>query len=72
MLVDVLHMHRHTLAYFRRARRPKLGALAAQHDGALGDVELRVGDAAIRSRGAKALPETECVAQPPIALPTSS
>jgi len=46
MLVNILNMHVHVLAYFVGARRPKLGTLAAQHDGAFGNVELRMGDAA--------------------------
>ncbi len=52
MLVNVLNMHDHVLANFVRPRRPKLGALPAQHDGALGNVELRMGDAATRNRRA--------------------
>ena len=46
MLVNVRNMHGHVLAYFVGARRPKLGPLAAQHDGALGNVEFGTGNAA--------------------------
>jgi len=64
MLVNVLNMDDHVLAYFVGAWRPKLGALAAQHDGAVGNVELRMGDAATRNRRAQAFLETEGVAEP--------
>jgi hypothetical protein len=43
MPVNVVNMNVQELAYFVGARRPKLGTLAAQDDGALGDVELRMG-----------------------------
>jgi hypothetical protein len=52
MLVNVLNMYVQELAYFVGARRPKLSTLAAQHDGTLGYVELRMGDAATRTRSA--------------------
>jgi hypothetical protein len=49
MLVNVVNMHSHVLAYFIGARGPKLGTLPAQHHGALGNVELRMGQAATRN-----------------------
>jgi hypothetical protein len=52
MLVDVLNMHGHVLADFAGARRPELGALASQHDSALGNVELRMGNATTWTRSA--------------------
>jgi hypothetical protein len=52
MLVNVINMHDHVLAYFVGARRSKLRALPAQHDSAFGNVELRMGDAATRDRSA--------------------
>src|ERR1700730_14805672 len=52
MLAKVLDMYGYVLAHFVGAWRPKLGALAAQHDRALTDVELCVGDAAARNPGA--------------------
>src|SRR5207245_2077274 len=52
MLVNVLNMYGHVLAHLVGARRPKLGTLAAQHDRALTNVELRMGDAATRSPSA--------------------
>ncbi len=64
MVVNVLDMHNHVLAYVVGAREPKLATLTAQHDSALGNGELRMGDAATRKRSAEALCETEGVAQP--------
>jgi len=52
MLVNILDMYGHVLAYLVGARRPKLGTLAAQHDSALTDVQLRMHDAATRSPSA--------------------
>ena len=62
---DVVSMHVQELADFIGARRLKLAAPPAQHDGAvLGDIELRVDDAATGSRRAQALPEAERAAEP--------
>jgi len=52
MLVNVVNMHCHVLAYLVRSRRPKLSTLTAQHDGALANLELRMGDAATRNPSA--------------------
>ena len=62
--VDVLHLHSHVLVDFVRPRRPKLTALASQHDSALGDDKLRVSCAATRTTSTKPLFETECAAEP--------
>jgi hypothetical protein len=64
MLINVLNVHNDVLAYFVDARRPKLATLTAQHDGTLGHVELRVGDATTRNFGAQPFFETECVPEP--------
>jgi hypothetical protein len=50
MFVDVLDTHVYVLAYLVGARRAKLGTLAAQHNSALGNVELRMRDATSWSR----------------------
>jgi hypothetical protein len=50
MRVHVFDMHVYVLAYFVGARLPKLGTLTAQHHSALGNVELRMRDAASWSR----------------------
>jgi hypothetical protein len=52
MLINVVNMHEDVLIYFVGARRPKLGTLTAQHDGILGNLELRMSDAATRTRSA--------------------
>src|SRR5262249_37159744 len=64
MLVNVLNMHKHVQAYLVGARGPKLATLTAQHDSALGNGELRMGDATSRTRSAQALRETEGVTEP--------
>src|SRR5262245_1479283 len=64
MPVNVFNMHNHVLAYFARAWRPKLGALTAQHDSALRNSQLRMGDAGAGTRSAQPLRETECAAEP--------
>src|SRR5260370_38718929 len=64
MFVDIFNMHDYILADLVGARRLKLAALTAQHDRALRDGKLRMGDAAIRTRGAQALGEAEGVAKP--------
>jgi hypothetical protein len=52
MPVNVINMNVQELAYFVGTRRPKLATLAAQDDGALGDVELRMAYAATWTRRA--------------------
>jgi len=52
MLVNVVNVHVDVLVYFVGARRRKLDTLAAQHNGSLADVELRMSDTATRTRGA--------------------
>ena len=64
MRVNVLDMHGHGLTHFAWAGLPKFGALAAEHHGAVGNVELRVHDATARNRYAEAFLETERGTEP--------
>ena len=63
VLVDALDGDEYVLLHFAGARRPVFGALAADHERAVADDELRVRhDAA--AAGAQPLGETERVFQP--------
>src|SRR5262249_6870343 len=64
MLVNILNMDMHILAYLVGARGAKLATLTAQHDSALGNRELGMGDAATWTRSAQALGKTEGIAEP--------
>src|SRR5215510_15764229 len=64
MLVNILNMDMRILAYLVEARGAKLAPLTAQHDSALGNGELGMGDAATWTRSAQALGKTEGVAEP--------